>query len=192
MTRTVFYTAATLDGFLADEHDSLSWLFVQDHDPDGPMSIVEFMAGVGSLVMGATTYQWVLDHNERTGDPWIYEQPTFVFTHRDLPLAADNVTLVQGTVEESIEAIRAAADGKDVWMVGGGDLAAQFAEAGHLDEIAVTIAPVTLGTGRPLFPRRYDLRLTWFERNGAFLCARYDVVGPGEWTEPAPGSVSDA
>lgn len=183
MTRTVFYTAATLDGFLADENDSLEWLFVQDHDPDGPMGIPEFMSGVGSLVMGATTYQWVLDHNARTGDPWIYEQPTFVFTHRDLPKAAPNVTLVQGGPEEHFDAIRAVARERDIWMVGGGDLAAQFAEAGHLDELMVTIAPVTLGSGRPIFPRRYDLRLTWFERNGAFLCARYDVIGPGRWGE---------
>lgn len=184
MSRTVFFTAVTLDGYLADDDDSLAWLFVQDHQADGPMSIEDFMAGMGALVMGATTYQWVLDHNERTGDAWIYEQPTFVFTHRDLPLAADNVTLVQGGPEDHIDAIQAAAGDKDVWMVGGGDLAAQFAEAGHLDELMVSIAPVTLGSGRPLFPRRYDLRLTRHDRNGAFLCAWYDVVGPGEWAEP--------
>ena len=129
MSRTVFFTAVTLDGYLADDDDSLAWLFVQDHQADGPMSIEDFMAGMGALVMGATTYQWVLDHNERTGDAWIYEQPTFVFTHRGLPLAADNVTLVQGGPEDHIDAIQAAAGDKDVWMVGGGDLAAQFAEA---------------------------------------------------------------
>ena len=50
------------------------------------------------------------------------------------------------------------ADGKDLWMMGGGDLAAQLAEAGLLDQLLVQIAPVTLGAGRPLFPRRFDLR----------------------------------
>ena len=72
----------------------------------------------------------------------------------------------------------AAADGKDVWVVGGGDLAGQFADAGLLDEIVATIAPVTLGAGRPLFPRRYALRLIDVARNGAFACARYAVLGP--------------
>jgi len=184
VTRTVFFTATTLDGYLADEHDSLDWLFVQDIDDDSPMSITDFMATVGCLVMGSTTYRWVLDHQARVGEPWPYEQPSFVFTHQDLPLAAANVTLVQGEPAEHLEAIRAAAGDRDVWLVGGGDLAAQFAEAGSLDELMVSIAPVTLGGGRPLFPRRYDLRLTRVDRNGAFLCAWYDVVGPGDWPDP--------
>jgi dihydrofolate reductase len=72
----------------------------------------------------------------------------------------------------------AAAGGKDVWVVGGGDLAAQFAEAGRLDEVICYIAPVTLGAGRPLFPRRFDLRLAEVHQNKAFIAARYDVVGP--------------
>jgi dihydrofolate reductase len=59
----------------------------------------------------------------------------------------------------------------------GGGLAAQFAEAGHLDELTCYIAPVTLGAGRPLFPRRFDLRLVEVHQNKAFIAARYDVVG---------------
>ena len=74
--------------------------------------------------------------------------------------------------------IAAAAGERDVWVVGGGDLAAQFAEAGHLDEMIVSIAPVTLGAGRPIFPRRWDFRLVELDRNRAFACARYEVVGP--------------
>jgi dihydrofolate reductase len=73
--------------------------------------------------------------------------------------------------------VAAAAGGGDVWVVGGGDLAGQFADAGLLDEIVVAIAPVTLGAGRPLFPRRYALRLDEVARNGAFACARYTVLG---------------
>jgi dihydrofolate reductase len=65
-----------------------------------------------------------------------------------------------------------------VWVVGGGDLAGQFADAGLLDEVVVSIAPVTLGSGRPLFPRRHALRLDEVARNGAFACARYAVLGP--------------
>ena len=72
----------------------------------------------------------------------------------------------------------AAADGKDVWVVGGGGLAADFAEAGHLDRLMLSIAPVTLGAGRPLFPRPFDLRLVELARHGVFACAIYDVVGP--------------
>jgi dihydrofolate reductase len=69
-----------------------------------------------------------------------------------------------------------AAGGKNVWIVGGGDLAGQFAEAGLLDEVLVTIAPVTLGAGAPLLPRRIELRLDELGRNGDFVAARFAVV----------------
>ena len=65
-----------------------------------------------------------------------------------------------------------------MWVVGGGDLAGQFADIGFLDQVVVSIAPVTLGAGRPIFPRRHDLSLVEHGRNGDFLMATYDVVGP--------------
>lgn len=175
---TSYYTATTLDGFLADEHDSLDWLLTQPIDEDGPFNYGEFIADIGAVATGATTYEWVLAHNERTGEPWPYGQPTWVFTHRDLPLAADNIRLTSAPVAEVHAEMAAAAGDRGVWVVGGGDLAAQFAEAGLLDEVIVSIAPVTLGAGKPLFPRRFDLELVEVERNRAFVCARYRVVGP--------------
>jgi len=71
--------------------------------------------------------------------------------------------------------VAAAGDG-NVWIVGGGDLAGQFAAAGLLDEVLVSIAPVTLGAGAPLLPRRLELRLDEIGRNGDFVAAKYAVV----------------
>ena len=178
MSRTIFYTATTLDGFLADDNDSLDWLLTQPIDEDGPFNYGEFIATIGAIAMGSTTYEWVLDHNDRTGDAWAYEQPSWVFTHRDLRVVADNIELTSAPVAEVHAAMLAAAGGKDLWMVGGGDLAAQFAEAGLLDEVVVSIAPVTVGSGKPLFPRRFDLELLEVDRNRAFIGARYRVAGP--------------
>jgi dihydrofolate reductase len=178
VTRTVSYTATTLDGYLADEHDSLAWLFKQDIDEDGPMSYGEFIAGIGALAMGATTYQWLLDHQARSGEGWPYEMPAWVFTHRTFPEPGADVRFTAADVREVHAEMVAAAQGRDLWMVGGGDLAAQFAEAGLLDEVCAQVAPVTLGAGRPLFPRPFDLKLTELARNGDFACLRYDVVGP--------------
>ena len=59
VTRTVYYTATTLDGYIADEHDSLEWLFTQDIDQEGPGGYEPFIAGIGAMAMGATTYEWV-------------------------------------------------------------------------------------------------------------------------------------
>lgn len=180
--RTVYYTAATLDGFIADEHDSLDWLFVQDQDEAGLLNYQDFIKDVGAIAMGATTYEWILAHNARTGDAWAYDMPSWVFTHRDLAPAAESVTVTAAPVPQVHAEMAAAAGGKDVWVVGGGDLAGQFADAGLLDEIITYVAPVTLGAGRPVFPRRYDLRLVELGRNKAFVCARYEVVGaPTLW-----------
>ena len=177
MTRTVYYTATTLDGYLADEQDSLDWLFVQDIDNAGPMNYDAFIAGVGAIVMGRTTYEWVRRHMASSGEAWSYAMPTFVATHTELPgVDGADVRFVQGDVAPVHAALVEAADGKDVWVVGGGELAAQFADAGLLDEVMVSIAPVTLGAGRPLFPRRFDLELTDLARNRAFACATYAVA----------------
>jgi dihydrofolate reductase len=181
--RGVFYTATTLDGFIADEHDSLDWLFKQDQDEAGPLNYGDFIEGVGAIAMGSTTYMWVRDRLgtgvEGLGDSWPYTQPSYVFTHRDLPgLEGADLRFVQGPVEDHWASLADAAGDRDVWVVGGGDLAAQFAEAGHLASVITYIAPVTLGAGRPLFPRRFDLRLAEAHQNKAFIAARYDVVGP--------------
>ena len=179
MSRTVYYTATTLDGYLADEHDSLDWLFVQDIDNEGPMNYDAFIAGVGAIVMGRTTYEWVRAHLESTGESWSYAMPSWVVTHADLPgIDGADIRFARGDVRPVHAAMVEAAGGKDLWVVGGGDLAAQFAEAGLLDTMMVSIAPVTLGSGRPLFPRKFDLRLTDLAQNRAFVCATYDVVGP--------------
>ncbi|MGC4963348.1 dihydrofolate reductase family protein [Gordonia sp. DT218] len=173
-----YYTATTLDGYLADENDSLDWLLTQPIDDDGAMNYGAFISDVGCLVMGATTYRWLLDHEVVDGKPWPYDMPCFVFTHRELTPVAESIRIVSGTPEEHRSTLVEAAAGKDIWVVGGGDLAAQFADAGLLDEVMLSIAPVTLGAGRPLFPRRFDLELLEVERNRAFVCARYGVVGP--------------
>ena len=173
-----YYTASTLDGYLADPDDSLDWLLTQPIDEGGAMNYTEFIADIGAMVMGWTTYRWLLENEVSDGKPWPYDIPCFVFTHREITPIADTISVVTGDPGSKRDALVAAAGGKDIWIVGGGDLAAQFADARMLDEIVVSFAPVTLGEGRPLFPRRFDLELVDTARNRAFVCARYAVVGP--------------
>jgi len=178
VTRTTYYTAATLDGFIADPQDRLDWLFVQDQDEQGPLNYDEFIAGIGAIVMGSTTYEWILRHNAETGEKWAYDLPAWVMTHRELPgVDGADVRFAQGDVAPLHAELASAAGDRGVWVVGGGDLACQFAEAGLLDDIVVYLAPVTLGAGRPIFPRPFDLTLMEVHQNKAFIAARYDVVG---------------
>ena len=177
MTRYRFFTATSLDGFLADEHDSLDWLLFQPTGDESILPYDDFIAAVGAFVTGRTTSDWVLEHDGDVEGAWVFTQPTFLFTHRPIAEPRSGITAVSGPPAEQRGAIEVAADGKDVWIVGGGDLAAEFARAGMLDEVCVSIAPVTLGTGRPLMGGRFDLELRELGRSGAFLEARYEVVG---------------
>ena len=171
---TQYYTATTLDGFIADPDNSLEWLFTRARDESGPQNYGEFIEQVGALAMGATTYEWILGHE---GSTWPYEQPAWVFTHRELPVLSDApITFVQGDVEPVHAELAAAAGERNVWIVGGGDLVGQFADEGLLDQVIVSIAPVTLGAGAPLLPRRIELRLEEVGRNGDFVAVRYSVA----------------
>ena len=181
MSLTKYYPATTLDGFIADPNDSLEWLFTRDQDRDGPLNYAAFIGAVGALAMGRTTYEWVLEHEFAGKDPsewkWPYDLPCWVFTHHEL-------TVVPGAQVEftsaDVAAVHAqmvdAAAGRDVWIVGGGDLAGQFADAGLLDELIVYYAPVSIGAGRPLLPRRVELETLEVARNRDFVCVRYGVV----------------
>ena len=181
MTLTQYYTATTLDGFIADPDNSLGWLFTRKQEKDGPLSYGAFIADVGAIAMGSTTYEWILDHEYSGKDvadwKWMYDVPCWVFTHRQLPVVPNaQIQFTSAEVAVVHEAMAGAAGDRNIWIVGGGDLAGQFADAGLLDEVIVQIAPVTLGGGAPLLPRRIELSLEELGRNGDFACARFSVV----------------
>lgn len=183
MSRTQFYTATSLDGFIATPDNSLDWLMTRQRDMTGPMNYADFIANVGALAMGSTTYEWILAHEFTGKDPvdweWPYQQPCWVFTHRDLPVVPGaDIRFVRDDVIPVHPAMVDAAAGRNVWIVGGGDLAGQFADNGLLDDVLVMIAPVTLGAGAPLLPRRVELTLQDLARNGDFACATFTVARP--------------
>jgi dihydrofolate reductase len=170
MSRTHYYTASSLDGFIATTDHSLDWLLVQDIDREGPMAYDDFFERIGAIAMGASTYAWILEHAS-----WTYQVPAWVFTHRSSPEPPGDVRFTAESVDAVHAEMTAAADGKDLWIVGGGDLVGQFADAGLLDEVWIQYAPVTLGSGAPLLPRRLDLEVIDIARNRNFACTRYAV-----------------
>jgi dihydrofolate reductase len=174
---TIYFTASSVDGFIADQENSLSWLLSRDVDATGPMGYQGFVdSAVGALVMGSTTYEWILANHDGADVRWPYELPTWVFSSRQLEPARGDVRFVSGPVAPVHDEMARAAGERGVWVVGGGDLAGQFADAGLLDELWVQYAPVSLGAGAPLLPRRIELELQEVVRNRDFACARYSVV----------------
>ena len=183
MSRTQYYTATSLDGFIADADNSLEWLFQFEGGAD---DYPEFIRDVGAVAMGSTTYEWVLAHlgeSEATAGPWPYSQPTWVFSSRDLPLIEGaDIRFVRGDVRPVHREMLEAAGGKNIWIVGGGDLVGQFHDHGLLDELILTVASVTLGSGAPLLPRaivKPPLRLLSASAAGeGFVRLHYEVQKP--------------
>nr|WP_090341190.1 dihydrofolate reductase family protein [Mycolicibacterium malmesburyense] len=174
---TVYYTASSLDGFIVDDHDSLDWLTSRDIDQNGPFNYDEFIATIGAVVMGSATYEWIVRNHP--GD-WMYDQPAWVMTRR--PHIIDQRHDVQTFAGEAAELhptlVSAAAD-KDVWVVGGGDIAAQFVSAGLIDEMIVSYAPCSLGAGSPVLPVRSEWTLVESAVNRDFVCARWRSATSG-------------
>ena len=180
--KTIYYTASSLDGFIADGDNSLAWLFQFGEQPEGDFAA--FLSGVGAIAMGSTTYEWIRTNHLLPGadhpQPWAYSQPTWVFSSRSLTDVADkDVRFASGDVKLVHDAMRAAAGEKNIWIMGGGELAGQFHDQGLLDEVIVCVASVTLGSGAPVLPRSIvtpPLRLLSVTQYGdAFAELRYDV-----------------
>ena len=185
MGKIIFDTASSFNGWIADENDSLGWLFAVPDDGSATADLPD----AAVLVEGSTTYEWLLAETAMLAHPekwheYYGDRPTFVFTSRELPVPAGaDVRFVSGRVSDLLPVLREAAGGGDIWVVGGGDLAGQFLDADALDEIAITLAPVALTGGAPLLPRTIGsdrLRLTEARAVGPFARVRYEVL-------PVPG-----
>ena len=191
--KTQYYTATSLDGFIATEDDSLEWLFTLGDVND--TSISSFMEDVGALAMGSATYEWMLRHADKVaeemGSAWPYTQPGWIFSTRSLPpIEGADLHFVQGDVRPVHAEMRKAAGLKNIWIVGGGELAGQFYDAGLLDEIFVQIGSVTLGKGKPLFPRRVTqppMRLVSVRQVGTGFAELHYEVPPFNGKEKSHG-----
>jgi dihydrofolate reductase len=167
VSKTQYYCAASLDGYIAEADDTLDWLLNYEGSfegegvepsPQGEGGAYErFYEGVGALISGATTYEFVLDHLTE-GTEWPYRgKPCWVLSSRDLPVPEGedvDVRIVNAKVADLYDEMIAAAGERNLWIVGGGNVASQFADEGLLDEVLVTVVPVVLGAGKPLFDHR--------------------------------------
>lgn len=179
---THYYTATSIDGRIADEENSLGWLFQLSDDPgEADDTYASFLGGIGAIVMGSTTYEWLLREEIRE-DPsrWPYSQPTWVFSSRQLPeIPGADIRFVSGPVAPvHAEIAELLPPGKDLWLVGGGELVGMFLDAELLDLLHLGMAPVFLGGGAPLLPRRLvtpPLVLEECRQAGPFALLRYRV-----------------
>lgn len=155
MTRKIrLYIAQTLDGYIATKEESLDWLF--DVEGEGDNGYSEFLADIDTVVMGRRTYDWVM--NQENG-VYPYSELKGVIFSNSAFATPEQVHVVSGSVADWAKGALTE-DGKDIWVIGGGELIRQFLEADLVDELIVTTAPVLLGDGVRLFPSgKYEAKL---------------------------------
>ena len=151
--KTQYYTATSINGYIADKNHSIDWLL-----QFGPIEGMEdFFNGIGAAAMGSTTYEWLLKQQKKQEDTriWPYKFPIWVFSSRNLPaLPNADIRFAKGDVAAYHTEMMKAAKGKNIWLIGGGDLVAQFHDHGLLDEVILSVAPVMLESGAKLLPRK--------------------------------------
>jgi dihydrofolate reductase len=141
MPTVILYTAASLDGFIARTDGSVDWLFTGDD-----YGYAAFLQTIGALVMGSKTYEQVLSFGD-----WPYSgKQTYVFTRRDLKTELGDVVFVSGKPQSVLPEIKAKGF-RRIWLVGGGELTTSFLRHCLVDEYIVSIHPILLGDGIPLF-----------------------------------------
>jgi dihydrofolate reductase len=157
-TRVRVYIATSIDGFIAGPGGDLSWLPGAEHaedldataavEPSQGLSYEDFIADVGSILMGRGTYDAVRGF----GVPWPYGAlPVIVASRRSLDSGAPStVQRAAADIRDLVAMASKAAAGKDLYL-DGGVLIRQALQAGLVDEITMTMAPVALGAGHSLF-----------------------------------------
>ncbi len=143
MPEVKLFIATSLDGFIADRDGRVDWLFA-----DGDYGYVAFFDSIETLIMGRRTYEQVLGFGE-----WPYgEKPTYVFTRRAPGGDHPHVRFVSGDARSLVEELQGRSSG-DIWLVGGAALVSAFRELHLIDEYILSVHPVLLGDGIPLFER---------------------------------------
>ena len=172
MRKFKLFIAQTLDGYIATKDESLDWLFAVEGEGDNGYS--EFMEQIDTVVMGKKTYDWVMAY-EKGNYPY-GDLQSYIFSSAGFQ-TPEGVTAVSGSVTDWATGEQQK-EGRDIWVIGGGQLIRQFLEAGLVDELVITTAPVLLGDGIPLFPQgeyQLNLELIGMKQYGQFAETSYRV-----------------
>lgn len=143
----VLYIAASLDGYIAREDDALDWLFKADAKGQGDNGYAEFYEGIETILMGRKTYEQILILENGSFPYKGKECYVFSGTERE---DTGEVQFISGDITDFTNRLKSR-DGNAIWLVGGGELLQTFLREKLVDEIILTVIPVILGKGIPLF-----------------------------------------
>ncbi len=147
MSKIILYIATSEDGFIADKNGGVDWLPHPKDDHD--LEIVGYkklMERINIILMGSRSFKQIIGFGN-----WGWaDKQTYVFSKQALEAPFPCITITNNSPSQFIQKIRDGGKNKDIWLLGGANLAKSFAEVGLIDEIILTIIPQTLGEGIPL------------------------------------------
>lgn len=154
MRKIILGLAVSLDGFIEGPNGEYDWCFT-----DQDYGLSDFFKQIDTIFMGRKSYE--LAQRMEGENPW-KGMTTYVFSNSLKEVKDENVKLITGDIEKQVNDVRKQ-PGKDIWMFGGAELLTYFVNNGWIDEYWLSVHPIILGAGKPLFQNiasRKKLRLT--------------------------------
>jgi dihydrofolate reductase len=176
--KLTIHMVSSLDGYIAKKDNSVSWFNTADHYEPGvhvtEEDAQEFLKGIDCYIMGSRTYELALELSKAYG--WVYgDIPTIVLTHRNLPVERQNVELYSGDLGKLINE-RLKPNYKNVWLVGGAELASDFIRLNLADEIRQSILPIILGDGVPFYNQIGQEKALHLKKTTAYKTGMVELV----------------
>lgn len=171
--KVVLFIATSLDGYIATKEESLEWLFQVEGEGDNGTS--EFFDTIDTVLMGKTTYDWIMEHEGDSSWPYS-DKNCFVFTRSSIA-DTEQVKFICPNIPDFVNELKKQ-EGKNIWMVGGGELLYSFLKENAVDELIITIAPTLIGSGIPLFKNgdyHLELLLKGTRKFNQFVELHYEV-----------------
>jgi len=153
--RIIVYIATSADGYIARPDGDVEWLNRRPRTVDYGMR--EFYPTIDTILWGRKTYDWLLEYYKKIGKKkglFDTKVANYVFSRNPPERAVPGATFVSEPVKAFARRLRATS-GKQIWMMGGGELIASFLDAGEIDEFDIHVIPVMIGDGIPLVARRH-------------------------------------
>jgi dihydrofolate reductase len=158
MRKVVLFIASSLDGYIATKSGNVDWLFT-----DQDYGYKDFLASIDTVMMGRRTYEQVMSFGE-----YPYKRiKSFVFSRTHEGESDENVTFISENIENFVKGLKNDS-GKDIWLVGGSEIIQIFMNHDLIDEFIISVHPIILGKGIPLFRISLPMRTLSFQHSRSF------------------------
>lgn len=175
MRQIKLYIATSLDGYISTPDGGVEWLTQFPNPTNEDYKFKELLQSVDIVLMGGRTYREIIGF----GNEWPYrEKDTYVVSHNNINLTPNEpVHFITENIQEEIMLLKNG-QGKDIWLVGGGELVSILLDHDLIDEMQICIFPTILGQGIRLFPNKpkeslWKLKYCQIFQNGVILTSHY-------------------